>query len=74
MADESSADDGAIFALWARLTEAQVHNLTDEVVRISEALARLNPGDPVPTPIRALAQAVRDNGWGYFPVVERALA
>jgi hypothetical protein len=74
MADESGADDGAIFALWARLSEAQVHGLTDDVVRISEALARLSPGDPVPVTIRAIAQRIRDNGWGYLPVVERALA
>lgn len=75
MADESGADDGAIYSVWDRFTLDEVVTYFERVEALARAVARLRGGPATPE-LRAEAIHLRDHQLrlGYLPIIKRVLA
>jgi hypothetical protein len=65
-ADESGADDGAIFDVWDRFTLDEVVTVFQRLEALYRAVRRLR-GNPPPPALVAEAQALRD---GAYPLAQ----
>lgn len=74
MSDESYADDGAVYDVWARLTAADVATIRNRVEYLAHRLRQLG-ASPVPPELTALAIELRDGplALGALPVVREAI-
>lgn len=70
MADESAADDEALYDVWRRLTPDEVAALFDRLELLARAVRRLL-GAPPPPALVDEARALRDSGLhlGFLPLV-----
>lgn len=70
MADETAADDQALYGVWDHLTAEQVAAIFDRLELLARALRRLR-GGPVPPELVALAVELRDGDppLGHLPIV-----
>lgn len=70
MADETAADDEALYDVWRRLDPAEVAGLFDRLERLGRAVRRLR-GSPPPAELVDEAKALRDSGLhlGFLPLV-----
>ena len=75
MSDESYADDGSIYSVWAMLTADDVGHIRELAERLSEGLDTLPIGVPVSPALRSLAIELRDGPMrlGFLPIVHQAL-
>jgi len=70
MADESAADDEALYDVWRRLTPEQVDRLHELVDVLGQ---RLEDPDPDRPALRAIALLLAAFRLGHLPVVIHAL-
>lgn len=75
MADESVADDEAIYDIWRRLSAFEVDRIFLALFVLAHAFAELRGARPSPDLVDR-ARALRDGplGLGYLPVVRSILA
>lgn len=78
MADESAADDDALYSVWDTLTAAEVEAIFERLDVLARVLFRARVrGTGITPAMVAEARALRDNGalhLGHLPTIREVLA
>lgn len=75
MPDETEADDGALYDIWARLSPSEVEDVMTALEELSALVAQLK-GSPIGEALRQRARDLRDGplALGHLPLIRLVLA